>query len=174
MSDAPEAPQAEPTPARAESSSDELATSPLDDAWRELVTKWTEPAAHKTFVVLAGQLDALQEAARRYREARTDAETVVVDGYRVPGSLESRREIAERGLQLVLAQALARFDAMPRDEQRSKGAVLMPIAALMMLFGLSFAMANMTHNSKFISLPALAGQVLIVALIPWQKLQQRT
>lgn len=170
MSDAPEAPQADPTPAPV--ASDELATSPLDDAWRELVTKWTEPAAHKTFVVLAGQLDALQEAARRYREAKTDGETVVVDGYRVPGSTESRREIAERGLQLVLAQALARFDAMPREERSNRGAVLMPIAALMMLFGLSFAMANMTHNNKFISLPALAGQVLLVALIPWQKLQR--
>lgn len=165
--------QAVPDSARTEAPAED----PLDAAWRELVSKWTDPAAHKSFVVLAAQLDALQHAARLYRAAKSDGEdnagAVVIDGYRVPGSVESRREIADKGLQLVLAQALARFDAMPRDNSSSRGAVIMPIAALMMLFALSFAMANMTHNRALISLPSLAVQVLIVAIIPWQKLQRR-
>ncbi len=168
MSDTPA--QNEATPS--ESSESAVIAAPLDEAWRELVTRWSDPAAHKSFVVLAGQLDALQEAARRYREAKSDGESVVVDGYRVPGNSESRRAIAERGLQLVLAQALARFDAMPREERRSKASVFLPVAALMMSFGLSFALANMSHNRTFISLPSLAAQVIIVALIPWQKLQR--
>jgi hypothetical protein len=157
----------DPTPSEPPSSE-----TPLDAAWRELVSKWNEPAAHKAFVTLAAQLDALQDAARRYREAKSEDDAVVIDGYRVPGSVESRREIAEKGLQLVLAQALARFDSMPREDRRSRGAVVMPIAALMMLFALSFALANMTHNRTFVSLPSLAVQVLIVAIIPWQKLQR--
>lgn len=169
-----ETPTEQPVPDSAQSEAP--AEDPLDAAWRELVSKWTDPAAHKAFVVLAAQLDALQHAARLYRAAKSDGEdnagAVVIDGYRVPGSVESRREIADKGLQLVLAQALARFDAMPRDRD-SRGAVIMPIAALMMLFALSFAMANMTHNRALISLPSLAVQVLIVAIIPWQKLQRR-
>jgi hypothetical protein len=158
-----------PDPAQSDLPANE---TPLDAAWRELVSKWNEPAAHKAFVVLAAQLDALQDAARRYRDARSEQESIVIDGYRIPGSVESRREIAEKGLQLVLAQALARFDSMPREHHRSRGAVLMPIAALLMLFALSFALTNMTHNRAFVSLPSLAVQVLIVAIIPWQKLQR--
>lgn len=163
-----ETPETTPEPPVAD-----VAAGPLDAAWRELVTQWSDPAAHKTFVVLAAQVDALPEAARRYREAKAQGETVVVDGYRVPGSGESRREIAERGLQLVLAQALARFDSSPRAEPRSKAGVFLPVAALMMLFGLSFSIANLTRNPALVSLPSLAVQALIVALIPWKRLQRR-
>lgn len=147
--------------------------TPLDAAWRKLTSQWNEPAAHRAFVALAAQLDALQEAARRYREVQSsDEQSAVINGYRIPGSVESRRQIAEKGLQLVLAQALAHFDSMPREKHRSPGTVFKPLAALMMLFALSFALSTMTHDRTLVSLPSLAVQVLIVAIIPWQKLQR--
>lgn len=168
MSDEPAPPEA--TVAPAEATLDSLA--PLDAAWKNVVTKWDDPAAHKAFVVLAAQLDLLQEAARRYREAKSDSENVTVDGYRVPGDRASRTEVAERGLQLVLAQALARFEAMPREDRPKRGGLALPLAAMMMLFGLSFAFANFTGKREFVSLPSLAAQVLLVAVVPWRRVRR--
>jgi hypothetical protein len=148
------------------------AKDPLEDAWRSVVTRWDEPAAHKGFVFLAASLDRLTDAAKRYREAKNDGADVTVGGYRVPGNPASRKEIAERGLQLVLAQALARFDAIPREDRGRSTPVALPIAALMMLFALSFALANSTGNRVFISLPVLAVELLVVALFPWRKLRR--
>ncbi len=168
MSDVPAPPSAD-QPLDAPASD---ATAPLEAAWKNVVSHWEDPAAHKAFVVLAAQLDQLPDAARRYREAKSDGELVAVDGYRVPGDRASRSEVAERGLQLVLAQALARFESVPREDRPKAGRLALPLAALMMLFGLSFGAANMTGKREFLSLPALAAQVLLVAIVPWRKIQR--
>lgn len=168
MSDAPSPTEA--PAASVEATIESLA--PLDAAWKNVVQRWDDPAAHKAFVVLAAQLDQLQDAARRYREAKSDAEHVTVEGYRVPGDPASRTEVAERGLQLVLAQALARFESQPREDRPKSGGLALPVAAMMMLFGLSFAFANFTGKREFVSLPSLAAQVLLVAIVPWRRVRR--
>jgi hypothetical protein len=162
----------EGSPSTAEPEPSSAPPSPLDVAWKDLISRWHDPSAHKAFVVLAAQLDALQDAARRYREAKDRGDTVVVDGYRVPGDPASRAEVASKGLELVLAQALARFETQPRGARAKPTVIFLPIAAGMMLFCLSYAMAQITGRQAFLSAPALAAQALLVALVPWARLRR--
>jgi hypothetical protein len=146
------------------------AADPLDDAWRSLLVRWDDPGAHRAFVVLADSLGRLEHAARMYRQAREAGDGVIVGGYRVPGDLASRRERADRGLELVVAQALAHLAHAPRAERVAPRVKLIKIAALMMLVSGSFALTMTTGNRAFSSPAVLLIEVALVALIPWQRL----
>jgi hypothetical protein len=105
-----------------------------------------------------------------YRQTRDAGDGIVVGGYRVPGDLASRRERAERGLELVVAQALTHLANAPRTPRTASRATLFKIAALMMLFSASFALSMATGNKTFSSPAVLLLELGLVALVPWQRL----
>ncbi len=43
---------------------------PLEAAWQEVLAHWDEPAPHKRFLALAGSLDRLADAGKRYRAVK--------------------------------------------------------------------------------------------------------
>lgn len=134
------------------------AGDPLEEAWKTLQEHWSEPARHEAFVALAASLERLPDAAARYRSA---------------AEVPERAAEAERGKRLVLARALAQIDAMPRTDRalaRRRGALLAPLASLGFLLTTSFALAVLTHRREFVSAPALAAEVLLIALLPWRRI----
>ncbi|MDP3278138.1 MAG: hypothetical protein Q8Q09_23330 [Deltaproteobacteria bacterium] len=168
MSESAAEPQPSPAPPIEQPlANDPSEQEPLELAWKRAVESWDDPAAHRAFVALASAIDQLNVAASRYRAAKETQSEPIVAGYRVPGDRASRVEIADRGLQLVLAQALARLDRMPRTRRARPGQWMLPVAALMMLLGLSFLGKIMTGRSVFTSLPVIALEMLVVAIIPW-------
>lgn len=71
--------------------------SPLESVWAEVVAHWDDDAAHERFVAIAQTLDALPDAAGRYRAAAADPE---------------RKERAETMLGRITAIALATLSTM--------------------------------------------------------------
>ncbi len=130
---------------------------PIESAWQALLERWDDDDAHKSFAVLAGSLDRLADAAARYREA---------------AGMPERRDRAEAGKQLIVAQAVARIDATPRSTKESarRGRWLAPVALAGFLIAMDFLLATVTHNRRFVSVPAFALEILIVALLPWRRI----
>jgi hypothetical protein len=131
---------------------------PLDAAWTALDAAWDDPAKHKAFVGLAASLGRLPDAAARYKTA---------------GENPARADGAERGRQLVVAAALAQIETAPRtprERAMRRGAWLAPIATLGFLFAASMLLATVTHNRTFVSIPALALEMLLVAVLPWRRI----
>jgi hypothetical protein len=81
----------------------------LDAAWADLAARWDDEAAHRALIDRFGDLEALAEVGRRYKEA-LDAR---------PGdamALRGRDEVLKRATALALAQ-LPRT-APPRETPR--------------------------------------------------------
>lgn len=148
---APEAPPSrEPTEAPA-------AADPVASAWSALQAHWDDEAKHKAFVGLAASFSRLPDAGRLYREAAGDP---------------ARRERAERGKQLVIGLAMATVEAMPRTERASKGAIIAPIAAILLLGAANFLVATVAHTRVPLSPWVFAVEIVLVLVIPWKKLQR--
>jgi hypothetical protein len=133
-------------------------TDPLEAAWCALEPQWDDATKHKAFVALAASLGRLPDAAARYNTASQQP---------------ARAQAAEQGRQLVLAAALAQLATTPhsaRAQSMGRGMWLAPLAALGLLFALGALLATVTQNRVFVSLPALAVEMLIVAVLPWRRL----
>jgi hypothetical protein len=100
----PTAPEAEPTadleaspgPTASEDSTPRTAL-PDDDAWSELLGRWTDEAAHRAYLARFSDLPGLTEAGARYRE-------VLDRRPNDPMALRARDEIVKRASVLALSQ----------------------------------------------------------------------
>lgn len=161
MSEAVPAPEGTtpPDPAPEVPPADEpaAAADPVASAWAALQTHWDDEAKHKAFVGLAASFSRLPDAGRLYREAASDP---------------ARKEKAERGKQLVIGLAMATVEAMPRTERASKGAIIAPIAAILLLGAANFLVATLAHTRVPLSPWVFAVEIVLVLVIPWKKLQR--
>lgn len=132
---------------------------PIETTWRALLeSHWDDEDKHRAFVALAAALSRLPDAATRYRSVENDP---------------ARRERAEAGKQLVFKNALGMLSAMPhssRDEARKRARWIVPLATLGMMIAADFALAALMHQPSFVSIPAFVLEILIVVLLPWQRL----
>jgi hypothetical protein len=130
---------------------------PFDLAWASLLEHWDDDARHDAFVALAAQLERLPDAASLYRSAESDP---------------SRAERALKAKSRIVALAVAQLDALPRtslESAKRRGLIVLPVALFGFIVAMSFLMRAVTGNRAFVSWPALALEVLIVALLPWKR-----
>lgn len=132
-------------------------TDALDAAWQSLRAHWDDEAKHKAFVALASSLARLPDAGRRYRDAAGDP---------------ALRERAEKGKQLVLALAMATVETLPRTERASKGALIAPVAALLLLFASNFLFATLARSRAPLSAWVFVVEIALVLVIPWRRFQR--
>jgi hypothetical protein len=132
---------------------------PVESAFGELRDRhWSEPERHRAFVALATLLGRLPDAAARYRSATSNP---------------ALADEARKGLDAVLAAAVAQIDAAPRtarDEVRRRAGLFVPIAALGLMLALAYLAATLTQRRELVSAPAVALEIAFVALLPWRRL----
>jgi hypothetical protein len=160
----------------ASSTSDAVMQTPsadaFDQAWVDLVARWSDPAAHKTFVFLANSLERLPDAAGRYRAIKSNKTAGPESGYRVPADLPDRATMAELGLSLITQQAMAKFAIPPRESRPRRGWILMPLSAFGMISSIGFLVAHATGRVWFKSLPMLLLYAVVTAMFPWKRLRE--
>jgi hypothetical protein len=134
---------------------------PIETAWIALLTEWESPERHKAFVALAASLQRLPDAARRYRECRSDP---------------ARAERAKQGIDAVLRVAYLALAPSARRENevaRKVRGVLLPMSIAMALVVFTLMGSQALHQPGLSSPWVLGAEVLATLLIPWSKLIAR-
>ena len=81
----------------------------IERAWAEVEAAWSEPEAHKRFLVVCDSLGLLAEAGRRYRAVKE-------------GDPE-RRAVAEKQIDALLALAMTRMTADKTEPRTGRSRV---------------------------------------------------
>jgi hypothetical protein len=134
---------------------------PIELAWSALLDEWESPERHKAFVALASSLQRLPDAARRYREGRSDPRLA---------------ERAKQGIDAVLRVAMLSLAPLPRRENevaRKVRGVLLPMSVAMALVVFTLMASQALHQPALASPWLLGAEVLGAVLVPWQKLLAR-
>jgi hypothetical protein len=77
----------------------------LDELWSDLLVRWTDEDAHRTFIEHCRATRHLDEAARRYVEASKRPES-----YREDGRPD---EVAQKKLRMIAALAMVELETAP-------------------------------------------------------------
>ncbi len=136
-------------------------TDPIETAWNTLVDDWESDDRHRAFVALASSLTRLPDAARHYRASLTDP---------------ARAVRAQQGIDAILRVAMLTLTPPKRSEHeitRSARRWLLPMVAAMTLVVLTLLVAQMSHQPRLASPWVFAAEVLVVVLIPWDRLTSR-
>lgn len=129
---------------------------PLEVPWQTLLSDWENDVQHRRFVALAATMQRLPDAARRYRAALSDP------------ALQLR---AQEGLERVLGAAMQALTPPPR-ESRSRLNVMLPLSAFAAALLATIFVARITEFRALTSPLVIFGEALIVALIPWRRLNR--
>lgn len=133
----------------------EPSPDPLETAWSVLLTHWDETPRHRAFVELAQSLDRLPEAAKRYRDAKTDE--ALADG-------------ARKGLDQILAVAMASLTPAALAPRRPSRAVwLLPVVLSGLVVIATVMVAQVARLPKLASPVSLGLEIVIVFLLPWKR-----
>lgn len=134
---------------------------PIESAWATLLGDWESDDRHKAFVALAASLSRLPDAARHYRSSLTDP------------ALAAR---AQQGIDAILRVAMLTLTPPQRSEHeitRNARRWLVPMVAAMALVVMTLLAAQMTRQPRLASWWVLVGEVLVVVLVPWDRLLSR-
>ncbi len=136
-------------------------TDPIETAWSNLVGDWESDDRHRAFVALAASLSRLPDAARHYRASLAEP---------------SRAVRAQQGIDSILRVAMLTLTPPKRSEHeitRNARRWLLPMVAAMTLVVLTLLGAMMSHQPQLASKWVLFAEVLVVVLIPWDRLTSR-
>lgn len=136
-------------------------TDPIETAWNTLIDDWESDDRHRAFVALASSLSRLPDAARYYRASLADPPRAVR---------------AQQGIDAILRVAMLTLTPPRRSEHeitRNARRWLLPMVAAMTLVVLTLLAAQMSHQPRLASLWVLGAEVLVVVLIPWDRLSSR-
>lgn len=131
---------------------------PIEAAWAELLPRWGEDDRHRAFVALAAALDRLPDAGQRYRALRDDP---------------TRGEGAKKGLERVLAAAMARLSPGRREPPPPRGNLMLPVTALGVLWMATLVLSRALHRPELLRPLVFAAELALVLLIPWRRLAGR-
>lgn len=134
------------------------ALDPLETAWTELLARWGDDDKHRAFVALASALERLPDAGARYRALRDDP---------------ARGEAARKGLERVLAAAMARLTPTRREPARPRGNFMLPVTALAVLWIGTLVVARGLHRPDLLRPLVFAAELALVLVVPWRKLAAR-
>ena len=86
-----------------------MSDDPIERAWAEVEAAWSQPEAHKRFLLVCDSLDRLAEAGRRYRVVKdTDPE---------------RRAAAEKQVDALLGLAMTRVKTIKTEPRKGRSRV---------------------------------------------------